>query len=384
MKYFLLALSSSFTSVYANEEVTPYLGTIKPKEAYMLYRPSAIESNLELKIYNKNKELVTRVRNESLMANDFVAKFHIQKLQPDTSYTYTITNVDTRKVLISGNDYNFTTLPATRRCKFSAAFIACVNNETIPVWKEIDKLSPNVLVLAGDTPYIDVSDLKTIRSKHKKFLQTPELASIGKDTSILGNWDDHDFGINNGNGKSFEKHKAKTRQGFIEYRAHDQYGDNTGGIYHKTDHGAMEIFHLDPRWFSMTAPSPIDPNQPTCFGKTQLEWIKKSLKESKAPFKVLSMGAIWQDKRSWETDDMFTYWYERDALFDFIKKEQISGVLLHGGDIHCSRYLKHPLRVGYDLHDFIMSPGHNHVIPSLNVYHPVSYTHLTLPTTSRV
>jgi hypothetical protein len=67
---------------------------------------------------------------------------------------------------------------------------------------------------------------------------------------------------------------------------------------------------------------------------------------------------------------MFTYWYERDALLDFVKHERISGVVLHGGDIHVSRYLIHPRRVGYDLHDFIMSPGHNRIIPSLNVYHP--------------
>jgi hypothetical protein len=82
------------------------------------------------------------------------------------------------------------------------------------------------------------------------------------------------------------------------------------------------------------------------------------------------MGAIWQDKRNFETDDMFTYWYERDALLDFIKREKIAGVVLHGGDIHVSRYLMHPQRVGYDLHDFIVSPGHMSIIPSLNVYHP--------------
>jgi len=82
------------------------------------------------------------------------------------------------------------------------------------------------------------------------------------------------------------------------------------------------------------------------------------------------MGAIWQDKKNTETDDMFTYWYERDALLDFIKRERIEGVVLHGGDIHVARYLVHPRRVGYDLHDFIMSSGHKRIIPSLNVYHP--------------
>jgi hypothetical protein len=66
---------------------------------------------------------------------------------------------------------------------------------------------------------------------------------------------------------------------------------------------------------------------------------------------------------------MYTYCAERDALLDFIKKERIPGVVLVGGDIHVSRHLVHPQRVGYDLHDFIISPGHTSVIPSLNVYH---------------
>ena len=115
---------------------------------------------------------------------------------------------------------------------------------------------------------------------------------------------------------------------------------------------------------------PSRQESPRAFGKDQWAWILKSLKESKAPFKVLSMGAIWQDKKNSETDDMFTYWYERDALLDFVRRERIDGVILHGGDIHVSRYLRHPRRVGYDLHDFIMSPGHNRTIPSLNAYHP--------------
>jgi len=95
-----------------------------------------------------------------------------------------------------------------------------------------------------------------------------------------------------------------------------------------------------------------------------------ALKNSKAPFKILAMGQIWQDKKNSETDDMFTYLYERDALLDFIRDEKIPGVILLGGDIHVSRYLIHPQRVGYDLHDFITSPAHNSTIASLNVYHP--------------
>ena len=114
----------------------------------------------------------------------------------------------------------------------------------------------------------------------------------------------------------------------------------------------------------------MDAAQPTCFGTDQWNWLLQGLQNSEATFKVLAMGGIWQDKKNSETDDMFTYWYERDALFDFVKNQKISGVVLLGGDIHVARHLVHPQRVGYDLHDFIISPGHTRVITTLDVYHP--------------
>ncbi len=226
------------------------------------------------------------------------------------------------------------------------------------------------MFLCGDTPYVDVTDLATIRSKHRGFLETSFLSSLVRRTPTAGIWDDHDFGLNNGNGVSAADRKANTRQGFVEYRAHDQFGEGSAGVYHKIDRGVMEVFMLDPRWYSQTEPSPVDPSQKTCFGPAQWQWIRDSLLASRAPFKVLVMGQVWQDKKNSETDDMFTYWYERDALLDFVRDQEISGVVLVGGDIHVSRHLIHPQRVGYDLHDFISSPAHTSIIPSLDVAHP--------------
>ena len=81
---------------------------------------------------------------------------------------------------------------------------------------------------------------------------------------------------------------------------------------------------------------------------------------------------IWDDKKNSEKDDWGTYAHEREALFDFIGEHQIRGVVLIGGDIHVSRHLRYPMkdRIGYDLHQFIISPLHDRVIPSLNVPHP--------------
>jgi hypothetical protein len=274
--------------------------------------------------------------------------------------------------LVTGGapDFHFTTVPARRNGQvLNVAFLSCVNDTTDPIWQEMANHNLDLLCFGGDTPYADTGNLSDLRNKHRHLLQRPALAALGKSVPFAGTWDDHDFGMNNANGKSAAELKENTRRTFVEYRVQDQYGSGDEGIYQKVDRGAMEVFLLDARWYSQTGPSPISPNQSTCFGKDQWQWLLESLRNSEAPFKVLLQGQIWQDKKNRETDDMHTYYAERDALLDFIKKERIPGVVLVGGDIHVSRYLVHPQRVGYDLHDFIISPGHTSVIPSLNVYH---------------
>ena len=161
----------------------------------------------------------------------------------------------------------FSTVPEERRGQVvTAGFISCVNDSTDPVWKEMAKHGINLLCFGGDTPYADTGNLADLRKKHRHLLQRPDLAHLGKSVSLVGTWDDHDFGLNNANGKRDASLKDNTRRALMEYRAHDQFGSGDEGIYHKTDHGALEVFLLDARWYSQTSASPVDPNQSTCFG----------------------------------------------------------------------------------------------------------------------
>lgn len=357
----------------ADEVVGPLVGSVSSNSVQMLFRPSAKAQTLRLQIFDDNGQLVKVVSSDCAAEKDFVAHFAISGLQPATTYEYQIERIgDSSKVLVkAGPAHQFTTATQQRTGeRVVVSFVSCVDVEPTEIWNEMEKLEVDAVCLMGDTPYIDSSDLEVARKKHRQFLQMPDLARLGQTTSVVGSWDDHDFGKNNGNGLNFLEGKSQTRRAFVDYRAHDRYGNGREGVYHKMDMGALEIFFLDPRYFSQTEPSPVDATQPTCFGRQQWAWLLQGLRDSKAKFKVLAMGAIWQDKKNSETDDMFTYWYERDALLDFIKEEQISGVTLLGGDIHVARHLKHPDRVGYDLHDFIISPGHERTITGLDVYHP--------------
>ena len=226
------------------------------------------------------------------------------------------------------------------------------------------------LVLIGDTPYIDSTDLAVARAKHRKFLAVPELARLIQHTPMWATWDDHDFGRNDSDGRL--EGKENTRQAFVEYRANASYGHGEEGIYSSLRYGPVEVFLLDTRWFARTEQSFVDSSKPTLLGAKQWEWLCRSLKQSTATFKVIACGMIWDDKKNGESDDWGTYSYERTALFDFLGKEKITGVVLIGGDIHCSRHLRYDTQeqVGYPIHQFITSPLHSGTIPSLNIAHP--------------
>lgn len=393
----IIVLLLSRSGLRADDSVGPYLGTLKTTEAHLLYRPGNEPTQLRLTVIDQRGTPVTTVDSRSEAEHDFVAKFHVEGLAPGTTYRYQIEKMeDGNATVVAGGapGYHFTTVPAQRGGQvLNVAFISCVNDTTDPVWREMAKHDLDLLCFGGDTPYADTGDLSDLRSKHRHLLQRPALAALCKNVSLAGTWDDHDFGKNNANGKSAAGLKQNTRRAFMEYRVQDQYGSGEEGIYQKTDRGAMEVFLLDARWYSQTGPSPANPDQSTCFGKDQWQWLLESLRSSEAPFRVLLQGQIWQDKKNSETDDMHTYYAERDALLDFIKQERIPGVVLVGGDIHVSRYLMHPQRVGYDLHDFIISPGHTSTIASLNVYHqdlewsrvePSQFLTMTADTTTSV
>jgi len=84
-----------------------------------------------------------------------------------------------------------------------------------------------------------------------------------------------------------------------------------------------------------------------------MDWLKKKLRQSTAPFKIITSGTMWSDyisngKDSWGTWDK----QAREELFAMIGKENITGVLLLSGDRHGARAVKIPRDTGYDLPEF--------------------------------
>lgn len=365
-------MSQLASTAFANQSekaIGPILGHVDDTNAIIWYRP-AEAGEYQAEIYDENKKKVDSRKAVASTEHDLCVKWTFKGLMPDRTYHYRITNAD--QTLAAGEQYHFNTAvnpdkPSTTTLTFGSC---ASSTDFFDVWKRIASEGTDGLVLMGDTPYIDRSALAFNRNRHRQFISMPPLQVLCANTPLWDTWDDHDFGGNDTDGRV--KDKKAIRQVVTEYRAQLNYGENDKGIYTKFRRGPVEVFMIDARYFAQTEKSPFDESKPTGLGKQQWDWFLSGLKASTAPFKVLLSGMIWDDKKNREKDDWHTYAHEREYLFDFIGKEKIKGVILLSGDIHVSRHLKYPMkeRIGYDLHQFISSPLHNRIIPSLNVPHP--------------
>ncbi len=346
------------------------VGHVSDRDGYVWYRTDGQPGDYELIVTEvPSGEIVSQVSAEAKSENDFCMRWKITGLKAATEYGYIIKRAGGASVV--PDRFKFRTAPASGTpAKVTLAMGSCADMEPIKLWSDIEAAVVDGLVLLGDTPYIDTTKLEIARQKHREFLSIQPLARLIRHTPTWGTWDDHDFGGNDTSGKL--KGKENTRRAFVEYRANDQFGADDQGIYTKFSYGPIDVWLLDTRWFSETEPSPVDPDKPTLLGARQWAWLKETLRASRAPFKLITCGMIWDDKENKERDDWGTYTYERQALFEFIGENRISGVLLVGGDIHCSRLLKYKTEsiCGYPIYQMIISPFHARVIPQLNVAHP--------------
>jgi alkaline phosphatase D len=316
----------------------------------------------------------TNFRSEGIAEEetDLCLHWKIQGLQPGTRYRYRI--LSNGKPVKAEPEQAFTTplAPGTpAKIRFAISSCALEDPASRSVWTRIAEEKVDAVMLIGDTPYIDSTELAVQTKRHREFAAVPEYQFLLRSRPCWWTWDDHDFAANNSDGRATGKENSRTV--YCRYRPQWSHGQDNGGIHTSFRYGPVEAFMIDARWFSRTGPSHADPTQPTLLGREQWEWLKEGLKASTAPFKILACGMIWDRKGNKETDDWGTYSHEREALEKWIAEHRISGVILMGGDIHASRVLRYKetrKTVGYEMVQFIASPIHHKVIPTLNTYHP--------------
>lgn len=343
----------------------PMIGHVDEQTAHIWLRPAG-EAEVTLSVRDPAGKTVFEEKKAATAERDFCIAWAAGDLEPATGYAYSFTWQSGGDASAPAGPWPFRTAPpADLPGRAALAFGSCASEKFPAIWERMAVEGAELVFLCGDTPYIDTSDLAKNRQRHREFLAQPGLAELVRTRPTLGTWDDHDFGGNDSDGGKVDRETI--RKVFTEYRAHATFGAAEEGIYTRLRHGPVEVFLIDARYFSQTGPSPVDPTKKTLLGPRQWEWLQEALATSTAPFKILATGMVWHDKPNKEKDDWQTYAHEREALFGFLEEKKISGVVLLGGDVHVSLLLEHlpAERLGFPLFEYVVSPLHDKVIPSL-------------------
>ena len=91
-------------------------------------------------------------------SEDWCLRWEISELKANSTYHYRIARA--AEILWEGRDFNFKTAPKTDdSVEVTLVFGSCANFESSPIWTRIKTEGADGVVLLGDTPYIDVTDL---------------------------------------------------------------------------------------------------------------------------------------------------------------------------------------------------------------------------------
>jgi len=259
-------------------------------------------------------------------------------------------------------------------------------NEPADIFYRIAELNSDVFAWLGDAAYVDImvfppyfkfAGEKRIKEIYHNNKIQPEYTKLRETTPIVGVWDDHDFGIENGN-KYFE-HKDLVQQLFLDFldEPKDSPRRKQKGVYvsyYVGDESKVHVILLDVRYFRDTRAEGKD-----ILGDEQWKWLEEELKNSKAEYILIGSGTqIFPDDRFLPES-----WFEwsRQKLYELIRKYKRSGVVLLSGDVHYAEFMKYPCkeRIGYDLWEFTSS-GLTHFIAS-QVKYIDEFTKRLYPTT---
>jgi len=120
-------------------------------------------------------------------------------------------------------------------------------------WPRIAEQNPDLWLWLGDNIYADTEDMAVMKAKYQRQKQNPHYQAFIQQVPVIGIWDDHDFGQNDGNRTYPKKEQAKLALlDFLDGPA-DATVRSHPGIYQSHTFGAppqqIKIMLLDTRPF---------------------------------------------------------------------------------------------------------------------------------------
>ncbi len=286
-------------------------------------------------------------------------------LSPDTEYEVTLL-LDKKTIK---KKIKFKTLKKTASADFSFLTGSCalqlpaickpfLHAGTDKIFKKMQTVPSDFMIWLGDNTYYikkplgppDFASAKGMWRRQIKSRKIKRMNNFLTSRPQYAIWDDHDYGSYDGD----ESFPLKDTSLYI-YRslwANPSYGlPGVNGIFSSFRKYDSEFFLLDDRFYR-NAPNT---KNGTMLGKEQLSWFLAGLKKSDAVFKFIVLGSPMLNPNC--KDECYSQFpEEKKAIFDFIKNNNITGIIFLTGDSHHSDLQKQVRENTYPFYDFTCSP----------------------------
>jgi alkaline phosphatase D len=165
-------------------------------------------------------------------------------------------------------------------------------------------------------------------------------------------WDDHDFGSNDCDARFPLKDTSLLI--FTHFWANEDWGlSDLKGTFSSFSQYDATFFLTDDRYYRSAREDSI---HGSILGDSQLIWLEQSLLSSKATFKFIVTGSEVLNRQTEKECWISNFPAPTNALIDFIKEHQITGVIFLTGDRHLTHLIKDEQNGYYPLYDFTCSP----------------------------
>ena len=246
------------------------------------------------------------------------------------------------------------------------ALISCMNDRYPgrqgAMWRAVEQSNPDFVFFVGDACYADQRSEGGEGGTWKRHLETRRLLDVfrwQRLKPILATWDDHDFGVNNGDG-TFNL-KFATKQLFEAMFGSAVTGARSlgPGVSSVVEIAGQRFFFMDDRTErNLDALSGH-------WGSTQEEWFFSKLHESEKPAWVMNgsqfFGGPWSKEafNSRHADQL-------NRVLERLKKAS-APVAFASGDVHFSEVIRlEPELIGYETYELTSSSIHSISIPGFH------------------
>lgn len=228
--------------------------------------------------------------------------------------------------------------------KLTIAFGSCSDQDKEQIlWDDIIAEQPDLWIWLGDNIYGDTTDMTVMKQKYDQQKANPNYRKLRQTCPIIGTWDDHDYGLNDG-GKGYPA-KAASQQVFLDFLdvAKNDPRRKQAGVYNSYTMNMqgikIKVLLLDARYFRDTTirqdrKSPYEPNlEGTVLGDVQWQWLEKELHQSDADVHIFASGIqVIPEEHRFEKWANFPN--ERQRLFDLMVQQKVNNPVFISGDRH--------------------------------------------------